>query len=367
MNLYESLRQFIILVYDLIISILDPILPDSTVGFLNQIFNFLLHPIVILAEVIIIIAIVFLNVITLIWLERKIIGRMQDRRATMLGFMGIGRGCGYIQQIADGLKLFLKEDTTPKKADKICFLLCPVLITALSLIVVGIIPMSEGFCIGNLDGGLLFALAVFAFCPFAVFIGGWAGNNKYTLIGGMRSAAQMIGAEVPLILSVIGVVLIAGTLSFVDIVKAQERLWFIFLQPIGFIVFMIAMIAELERIPFDLPEAEAELIEGWTTEYSGMKFGLIMVGEYIKGYAGCAIGVLVFLGGWNGPILPHEIWFLLKVYILFIILIWIRAALPRVRIDQLLNLSWRGYLLPLAFINILLASVSLIIFEMVVK
>ncbi|MEM2944586.1 MAG: NADH-quinone oxidoreductase subunit NuoH [Methanomassiliicoccales archaeon] len=292
----------------------------------------------------------FLIAITMIWQERKTLGRLMDRRGAMV----VGPA-GYFQNIADGLKTFLKEIIIPEKADKKGYNWSPIIIIGSSILLIGLIPISERFYLADLDGGLIFLFAIFSITPFAILIGGWASNNKYSLIGGMRSAAQLISYEVPLLLSIVGVVILAGSLNLSDIVRAQqESIWFVIPQFIGFVIFLITIVAEVERIPFDLPEAEAELVEGWWTEYGGMRFGLLMLAEYFRGYAGAAVGVLLFLGGWNGPILPPEIWFLIKVFIVFFVFIWIRGSLTRVRIDQILNIGWKR-LIPLSLINILIA------------
>ncbi|MGQ9583434.1 MAG: NADH-quinone oxidoreductase subunit NuoH [Thermoplasmatota archaeon] len=330
-----------------------------------------LEPVIIAAVVVVLILIIgLLMVVLMLWIERKLIARLADRRATMLGVRGIGRGTGAIQLFADAIKLFVKEDTTPRGADRHMFVVGPSILVASSLLVLVALPMSDGFAASDLPSGLLFALAAFAFAPFAVFLSGWSANNKYTLIGGMRSATQMISCEIPLLLSVAGVVMLAGSLRFSDIVGAQSGVWFVALQPIAFVVFFVAMISEIERIPFDLPEAESELVEGWQTEYSGMKFAFAMMAGYIRGYAGCAIGALLFFGGWGSPVPPYrialpwggelsgpvpELWFLIKVLILFMFLVWVRAALGRVRVDQILTIGWKR-LLPLALLNIFLTA-----------
>ncbi|MEM4728746.1 MAG: NADH-quinone oxidoreductase subunit NuoH [Thermoplasmata archaeon] len=333
------------------------------------------HALVVAVIAILVLVIGLLMVIVMLWIERKLIARLADRRATMLGLRGIGRGTGFIQLFADAIKLFVKEDLTPRKADRHVFTVGPSILVASSLLVLVAIPMSEGFAAASLKEGLLFALAVFAFAPFAVFLSGWSANNKYTLIGGMRSATQMISCEIPLILSTAGVVMFTGSLDFGDIVRAQDRIWFVLLQPIAFVVYMVAMVSEVERIPFDLPEAESELVEGWQTEYSGMKFAFAMMAGYIRGYAGCAIGVLLFFGGWSSPVpaytvqLPWggsfsgpvpELWFLLKVILLFMFLVWLRAALGRVRVDQIIRIGWRR-LLPLAIFNLLMTCAFIIL------
>lgn len=333
------------------------------------------HTITVAVVVVLILVIGLLMVILMLWIERKLIGRLADRRATMLGIMGIGRGSGAIQLFADAIKLFVKEDLSPRKADKHVFAVGPAILVASSLLVLVALPMSPGFAASDLNDGLLFALAVFAFAPFAVFLAGWSANSKYTLIGGMRSATQMISCEIPFLLSTAGVVMLAGSFRIADIVGAQGDLWFVFLQPIAFAVYIVAMISEIERIPFDLPEAEAELVEGWQTEYSGLKFAFSMMAGYIRGYVGCALGVLLFFGGWSSPVpaysvpLPWggefsgpvpELWFLIKVLLLFMFLVWVRAALGRVRVDQIVKLGWKR-LLPLAVFNIAL-TVALLVF-----
>ena len=199
-------------------------------------------------------------------------------------------------------------------------------------------------------------LAAFAIAPFAILLAGWSSNNKYTLIGGMRSAAQMMSYEIPLILCAASVFLLAGSFNFSDIVDAQSNIWFLIPLFIGFVVFLVCLIAEVEIIPFDLPEAEAELVEGWTTEYGGMKFGLFYMTTAIRSYAGGALATAFFLGGWHGPaFIPDEIWFLIKAYIVFTVFMWLTWSVPRVRIDQMLGFGWKR-LLPLAVLNLLIAA-----------
>lgn len=325
-------------------------------GFLPSQLDFLISPTVlhaatVLAQVVLVLVIALVNVIMMIWVERKFFARIMDRRGpTEVGFMGL------LQNIADALKLFTKEVITPKSADKKAYLIAPIIYIATSLMVLAILPMSDRLFITEVEGGLLLLFAIFTLAPFLIFIAAWAQNNKYCLIGGMRSAAQMISYEIPLMLSVVGVILIVGSFSIAEIVNAQTSYWFIIPQFLGFFIFLIGVLAEVERIPFDLPEAEAELVEGWTTEYGSIRFGLIMFTAYIRGYVGCALAVTLFLGGWNGPFLPPEVWFFIKVYIVFILFVWIRSASPRIRIDQLLNLGWKR-LLPLALVNIVIAVV----------
>jgi NADH-quinone oxidoreductase subunit H len=344
-------------------------------GFVKNLYKDLEHTIVVGVVAILVLVIGLLMVVLMLWIERKLIGRLADRRATMLGIRGIGKGTGAIQLFADAIKLFVKEDLAPKKADKHVYAVGPSVLVASSILVLVALPMSEGFAASNLNSGLIFALAVYGFAPFAVFLSGWSANNKFTLIGGMRSATQMISMEIPFLLSVAGVVMLAGSFRINEIVHMQDQVWFIILQPIAFVVYFIAMISETERIPFDLPEAEAELVEGWQTEFSGMKFAFAMMAGYIRGYVGCALGVILFFGGWSSPVpaytlnLPWggtftgpvpELWFLIKVLLLFMFLVWLRAGLGRVRVDQIVRMGWKR-LLPLALFNIVL-TVALLTF-----
>ena len=312
----------------------------------------------ILLEVVFVIVVALINVLNFIWLERKISGRIFDFYGPYYVGYRIG---GWLQNLADGMKLFVKAVITPAKADKLGFLLAPVIYVSSSVLILATIPLSENFAVATNDSGagvpagVLVAFAVFAIAPFSILLAGWSSNNKYTLIGGMRSAAQMMSYEIPLLLSVASVVLLAGSMDFNEIVAAQHDVWFVLPLAIGFVVFLVCLAAEVERIPFDLPEAEAELVEGWTTEYSGMRFGLFMMTEYVRGYAGGALVTALFLGGWHGPaLIPDEIWFLIKAYIVFCVFVWMRWSLPRIRVDQILNLGWKR-LLPLAMVNLLVA------------
>lgn len=306
-----------------------------------------LNFIVVFAEAFIMLIYIALFIIILLWFERKMWGRFQDRRGPMhVGYAGL------LQIFADMMKIFGKEDIIPRKADKLLFTLCPIIVTATAFLALVALPMSDGFVVAKLDGGLLFVFAAFSLAPLGVFIGGWGANNKYTLQGAVRGAAQMISYEVPLLFSVLGVVILAGSFNIMDIVHKQS-IWYVLLQPIGFFVFFTAATAEIERPPFDIPEAESELVAGWQTEYSGMKYGICWVAEWIRMYVGAALVVLLFFGGWSGPWLPQEIWFQIKLWVILVVMIWVRQSFPRPRIDQLLSIGWRR-LLPLSIVNIVL-------------
>jgi len=377
MDLYSTMHGLVSWLVNGILGLLEGAgMRGPVMQLVRWMYGALEHAITVAVVVVLILVIGLLMVILMLWIERKLIARLADRRATMLGIMGIGKGTGAIQLFADAIKLLLKEDTTPRKADKYIFAVGPSILVGSSLLVLVAVPMSDGFAASDLKDGLLFAMAVFAFAPFAVFLSGWSANNKYTLMGGMRSATQMISCEIPLLLSIAGVVMLAGSFRLADIVHVQDRTWFILLQPVAFVVYIVAMISEIERIPFDLPEAEAELVEGWQTEYSGMKFAFAMMAGYIRGYIGCAIGVILFFGGWSSPVpaytvdLPWggrfsgpvpELWFLVKVLLLFMFLVWVRAGLGRVRVDQIVTIGWKR-LLPLAMFNLAL-TVALMAFS----
>lgn len=305
-----------------------------------------------------------INVLMFIWVERKLLARFMDRRGPM-----VAGPFGLLQNVWDGMKLLIKENARPARAEMFAFFLCPIILVGSALGAAGAVPMSPKVQIASIDLDLLWVLMLFAFAPYAVFLGGWASYNKFSLIGGMRSVAQMLAGEVPFFLSIGGVILIVGSFRFADIVAWQDAHgWMIFAQPLGAVLFTIAVLIELERIPFDLPEAESELVEGWTTEYSGLRWGMLWLGGYMRGYVACAMITLLFLGGWSMPgytigsfpiftphIIPPVFIFLLKSYLVFAFFVWVRASYPRLRTDQLLNAGWKR-MLPLTLVNIAVAG-----------
>ena len=300
---------------------------------------------------VIIVLFILLNLpIALIWLERRLLGGFQDRYGpNRVGFQGL------LQPIADGLKLFTKEDWVPPFADRFVFIVAPGIVAVTVLLVFGTIPFTDKIHLGDLNIGLLFFLAMTSLGVYSIVLAGWSSNSKYSLIGGLRAAAQMISYELPMGLSLVGVVMFAGSFRLEDIVNAQHSLWFCVTQPVGLVLFLVATIAEARRIPFDLPEADSELVNGFHTEYSSMKFALFYLGEYLDvALVGCMVTVL-FLGGWNGPWLPPLLWFALKTGAVIIFFIWVRSVLPRFRFDQLMNFGWK-ILLPIALLNILVTG-----------
>ncbi len=291
----------------------------------------------------------------LIWIERRMLAFWQDR----LGPNRVGP-FGIFQSLADMIKLFFKEDWIPPFADKFVFVLAPAIVFIAIMMSMAIVPFAPGFVVLDLNIGILFFLAMSSLAAYSLVLGGCASNNKYSLLGGMRAASQMITYEVFMGLSLLGVVMQAGSLNLSEIVEAQRGLWNIIPQFIGFLVFFIAGIAETHRLPFDIPEAESELSAGFHSEYSAMKFGLFFVGEYVGITLVSALIAILFFGGWLGPeFLPPFFWFFIKTMIFILMFILLRASLPRPRYDQLLGYGWK-FLLPLALINILVTGFVLL-------
>lgn len=289
--------------------------------------------------------------------ERKVMGFMQLRS----GPNQVGGKWGLLQTVSDVLKLLLKEDIIPKAADRPLFILAPVIAFVPSFMVICAIPFTDHLYFSDLGIGLLYYIAVSSITTVGIVAGGWASNNKYALLGSMRAAAQMISYEVPLVMSVVGIVLLTGSLNLNEIVSAQGDLWFIVIQPLAFIIFIIASIAELNRTPFDLPEAESELVAGFHTEYSGFRWAFFMLAEYVYVFAMAALTTVLFLGGWLPlfsflDFIPGAIWFSVKFSIVVFILIWFRASFPRLRADRLMEFGWK-VLLPLSIANIFLTAI----------
>lgn len=287
----------------------------------------------------------------LIWLERRLLALWQDR----YGPNRVGP-FGLLQVLADMLKIFMKEDWVPKFADKPVFVIAPAIVMITVLMSFAIIPFTTGIVIVDLNIGILFFLAMSSLGAYSIVLAGWASNNKYSLLGAMRGSAQMITYEVFMGLSLMGVVMLTGSFSLVDIVEAQRNIWFVVPQFVGFIIFMIAGLAETHRLPFDIPEAESELIAGYHSEYSGMKFGMFFVGEYLGITLVSALITTLFFGGWLGPdFLPGIVWFLIKMFIFISLFVLMRAGLPRPRYDQLMSYGWK-LLLPLSLLNLLVTG-----------
>jgi NADH-quinone oxidoreductase subunit H len=314
--------------------------------------NFWLH---LMAFTVIILAFVLITALIFIWLERRGIGRLQIR-------LGPNRAgpFGLLQPLADVLKLLIKEDTVPAKADKLVFWLAPIVALAPVLMLFAVIPFQSGALLADLNIGILYVIAISSLASVGVFMAGWASNNKYSLIGAMRDVAMLISYEIPIVISIVGVILITGSLSLTEIVGAQESIPFILLQPLGFLIFFLGSLAESNRTPFDLVEADSEIVAGYHIEYSGMKYGTLMLTEYAEIIAISALVTTLFLGGWQGPLLPPILWFLIKVSAVFLLSVWIRGTIPRLRIDQVMAFAWK-FLLPLALINLLVTSLQVVL------
>jgi NADH-quinone oxidoreductase subunit H len=287
----------------------------------------------------------------LIWLERRMLALWQDRygpnRAGPFGLLVV---------LADTLKLFFKEDWIPPFADRFVFVIAPAIVVITALLSFVIVPFAPGLIVADLNIGILFFLAMSSMGAYSIILGGWASNNKYSLLGAMRGAAQMISYEVFMGLALMGVVVQAGSFSLHTIVEAQADMWFIIPQCVGFVIFLIAGIAETHRLPFDIPEAESELVAGFHSEYSGMKFGMFFVGEYLGIMLISAMITCLYFGGWMGPdFLPPIVWFLIKMFAFIMLFILLRASLPRPRYDQLMEYGWK-FLFPLTLLNLLVTA-----------
>lgn len=300
----------------------------------------------------------------LVWVERKLLARLQVR----YGPNRAGK-FGLLQPIADTIKMITKEDIVPEAADRLIFLIAPAVVATTALLMFAVVPFGGDLkvwgrkipmVVSDLNVGLLYVFALSSLGVYGVSLGGWASNSKFALLGGIRGAAQMISYELALGLSLVPIVMLSGSFSLVEIVQAQANYPFILVQPISFVIFFISAMAESKRIPFDLPEAENELGAGFHTEYSGMRFGLFFIGEYVHIQVLGALAAVFFLGGWRGPLLPPPVWLFLKIIMVALVMIWIRGTLPRLRYDQLMDLGWK-VLVPAALINIMVTGIFILI------
>lgn len=302
---------------------------------------------------VVLLGIVFLNAIVMGYLERKIAAKIQRR----YGPMEVGIQ-GWLQLILDGVKIISKQLMIPKNADRTTFRIAPLLSFVPAVLPFIVIPFSKSLYGRDMHLGLIFILALSSINVMAILIAGWASNNKYSLFGAIRSVSQNIAYEIPILLSFLSVILVTNTYSLQGIVNAQSKVWFFICQPVACLIYLIAGVAETNRAPFDLPEAESELTAGFHTEYSGFGFSLFVIAEYANMFIVCSIATVLFFGGWHGPFSGEylgALWFLLKVFILMLVMIWVRWTYPRVRFDQLMNLAWK-YLIPFSLVNLLLTA-----------
>jgi NADH-quinone oxidoreductase subunit H len=318
--------------------------------------NYIAGFIILMVKLTLVLVILLLMAAYMVWVERKFLARLQIRYGpNRAGIFGL------LQPLADVVKMIAKEDTVPDGADRAFFLIAPAVVATTAFLMFAVVPFGSGITlwghaiplvVTDLNIGLLFVFAMSSLGVYGVALGGWASNSKYGLLGGIRGAAQMISYELSLGLSLVPVVMMAHSFSMVDIVQAQQRCPFIVFQPLAFLIFVVSAMAESKRIPFDLPEAENELVAGYHTEYSGMRFGLFFLGEYVHIMVFGGILSVLFLGGWRGPLLPPLVWLLVKILLVALFMIWVRGTLPRLRYDQLMTLGWK-VLIPLALVNIL--------------
>ncbi|MBI5035649.1 MAG: NADH-quinone oxidoreductase subunit NuoH [Chloroflexi bacterium] len=321
-----------------------------------------------LVKTIVVIVVLLTAFAYLTLVERYVVAKIQSRVGpNRVGAIG---GIAVLQPIADAIKMIFKEDIWPDKADKIIYTIAPGIAVATALIAWAVIPLNPPatifgyhveFQIADVNVALLYVLATGSLGVYGIVLGGWGSNNKYSMFGALRSTAQMISYEISLGLALVGVLMLTGSLSLVDIVEKQSTWWNVFLQPLGFIIYFIAATAEINRLPFDLPEAETELVAGYQTEYSSLKFALYYMAEYINMITITAIASTVFLGGYQGPIglPPSALWLVLKMAFFIFILMWVRGTLPRFRYDQLMRFGWK-VLFPLALLNIFITAVVMV-------
>ncbi len=299
------------------------------------------------------ISLVFINALVMGYMERKVAARIQRR----WGPMEVGVQ-GWLQMIIDGVKIIAKQLIVPRDADRTIFRVAPLLSFTPVVLPFLVMPFSKSLIGRDINLGLIFILAVASINVLSIFIAGWASNNKYSLFGAVRSVSQNIAYEIPILLSLLSVVMITNTYSMQEIVAAQGTVWFCLVQPVACLIYLVSAVAETNRAPFDLPEAESELTAGFHTEYSGFGFSLFMIAEYANMFIVCAVATVLFFGGWHGPFSGEylgALWFLLKVFLLMLTMIWVRWTFPRVRFDQLMNLAWK-YLIPFSLVNLLLTA-----------
>ncbi len=313
-------------------------------------------------KVLVVLVFVLVAVMYTVWLERKVLGHMQDR----IGPDRVGR-FGLLQTIADALKLFMKEDLVPSQVDRVVYFLAPTVPIATALIAMSVVPFGDSITlfgrtmplhIADVNLALLFVLGTASIGVYGIVLGGWASNSKYPLLGGLRSSAQMISYELAQGIALVSVVMMTGTLSLAGTVQYQARLWNVVPQFFAFGIYVICGVAETNRAPFDLPEAESELVAGFHTEYSSMKWAFYFLGEYANIMVVSAVAITVFLGGWMGPGLPPVVWFLIKLFLFLFFFIWLRATFPRLRYDQLMAFGWK-VLLPASLLNLAVTGVVL--------
>ena len=315
-------------------------------------------------KVLIVLGFTLTSVPLIVWMERKVLGHMQDR----IGPERVGP-FGILQTIADGIKLFMKEDLVPSQVDKVVYFLAPALSTITALVAMAVIPWGDsvelfgrtiGLHITDVNVAVLFLLGTTSMGGYGIVLGGWSSNSKYPLLGGLRSSAQMISYELAQGIALVPIIMMTGTLSLAEIGRAQAKMWFVVPQFFAFVIYIICAVAETNRAPFDLAEAESELVAGFHTEFSSMKFALYFLSEYANMMVVSGVAITCFLGAWYGPVLPGPVWFLIKLGFFIFCYIWLRATFPRLRYDQLMSLGWK-VLLPASLLNMAVTAVVLVL------
>ncbi|MGO8696030.1 MAG: NADH-quinone oxidoreductase subunit NuoH [Rectinemataceae bacterium] len=320
----------------------SPLLTDAVMGLVNFIA---------------VAALVTVNIIVILWVDRRAASFFQER----LGPNRVGP-FGLLQSVNDAAKLIGKESIMPAAVDKRVYKLAPVIIFTVTVILYAFLPYGKGMSPVDMNVGLLFFIALSSTSTIAILMAGWGSNNKYSLLGGMRTVAQVISYEIPLAFSMLGVVMLSGSMNLGQISAAQHGIWYVFLQPVAFFIFLVSALAELTRSPFDMTEAEQELIAGYHTEYSGMRFALFFMAEYANLFSVAALGATLFLGGWSGPILPGYVWFLGKTWVMILVILWLRWTFPRARVDKMMKFNWK-FLIPLSILNILLTGLGIKVYQ----
>lgn len=330
---------------------------SSLQGFIQSIYPFIIYLLMTILYFAAVLIFIIVNVIIMVWLERRLSAFFQER-------LGPNRNgpLGLFQMFYDVVKLIGKEAITPKDADKWVYFLAPMFVITTAIILYTVIPFGKGLVVSNIAIGLFLYLSLASTTTIGILMAGWGSNNKYSLLGGMRAVAQIISYEIPLAFSILGIVMITGSLNLNDIINAQKHFWFILIQPLAFVIMFIAGTAELHRAPFDFPEAEQELATGYSIEYSGIKFAIFYLAEYTNMLAMSALIVTLFFGGWHGPFFPSWMWFLIKVYTMIFLFMWIRWTFPRLRVDKMMKFNWK-YMIPLSLINILLTGVGIKLYQ----
>jgi NADH-quinone oxidoreductase subunit H len=327
----------------------------SFIGFNSFFINLIMSGVYFVAVA----AIVTLNIILILWIDRRVSAFFQER----IGPNRVGL-FGLLQPINDAVKLIGKESIIPAAVDKTVYKIAPIFIFTVTIMLYAVLPYGKDLHAVNLNVGILYFTAVSSTSTIAILMAGWGSNNKYSLLGGMRTVAQVISYEIPLCFSMLGIVMLTGTLNLNEIIVSQNNIWYILLQPAAFIIFIISALAELNKSPFDMMEAEQEIVAGYHTEYTGMRFALFFMAEYANLFVMAALGVTLFFGGWQGPFLPSWMWFMIKTYMMIFFILWLRWTLPRAKIDKMMKFNWK-YLIPISILNIFATGIGIKLFQFI--